>query len=69
MSNFVLRVIVVLLAGTCLANADSWLPPSVETFTSADGRARVVITPRPIGGALPYFEDKVAGKEPAGQRP
>ncbi|WP_332750477.1 hypothetical protein [Hydrogenophaga sp.] len=69
MSNFVLRVIVVLLAGTCLANADSWLPPSVETFTSADGRARVVITPRPIGGALSYFEDKVAGKEPAGQRP
>lgn len=58
-----------LLLGAGTTNADSWLPPMPETFVSADGQARVTITPRPIGGALPYFEDKVAGKEPAGQRP
>lgn len=54
-------------AGTL--HADSWLPPKVETYTSSDGRARVVIFPRPLDGALSYFSDKVDGREPAGQLP
>lgn len=51
------------------ASADTWAPPSTEITLSADGRSRVTVTPRPLAGALPYFEDKVAGSEPAGQRP
>lgn len=50
------------------AFADSWMPPNTEVTPSADGRTRVTVTPRPLGGALPYFEDKVKGVEPAGQR-
>jgi hypothetical protein len=49
-------------------HADTWLPPHVETTVSSDGVARVTITPRPLSGALHFFEDKVAGKEPAGQQ-
>lgn len=50
------------------ASADSWAPPTTETTLSANGRHRVTVVPRPIGGPLAYFEDKVSGKEPAGQR-
>jgi hypothetical protein len=57
-----------LLFGTS-AWADSWLPPRTETYVSADGSARVTITPRPISGPLSYFQDEVDGEEPAGQRP
>lgn len=56
-----------MLAIAAPAYADSWLPPEVETYTSADGHARVTIVPRPLDGAFPYFRDKAAGKEPAGQ--
>lgn len=55
-----------LLAST--ARADSWLPPSVQTINSADGRARLTITPRAIESPLSYFQDRVQGREPAGQR-
>ena len=51
-----------------VARADSWLPPREQQVESADGRVRVTVTPRPLAGALPYFQDKVDGKEPAGQR-
>lgn len=60
--------LVVLLLGSTMAAADSWAPATVETTMSANGRYRVIVTPRPLGGALPYFRDKVAGVEPAGQR-
>ncbi|TDK21053.1 hypothetical protein E2F46_15245 [Luteimonas aestuarii] len=56
------------LAGVVPAQADSWPPPRVETYVSSDGDSRVVITPRPLEGALSYFRDKVEGTEPAGQR-
>lgn len=55
------------LAVCASVHADSWAPPSRETYTSADGTARVVVTPRGIDGQLEYFSDKVDGKEPAGQ--
>lgn len=51
------------------AGADSWVPPQTETYVSADGSHRLTVTPRAIRGALPYFEDKVEGREPAGQSP
>ena len=49
--------------------ADSWMPPEVETYFSADGRARLTVTPRGVDDPLQYFEDKERGREPAGQRP
>ncbi|SKA15867.1 hypothetical protein [Novilysobacter spongiicola] len=58
----------VLLLVSSLASADSWAPAEVARYTSANGLARVTITPRPLGGALNYFSDKVDGTEPAGQR-
>ena len=57
-----------LLLSCGTASADSWAPPSERQYVSADGAARVTITPRALAGALPYFKDKVSGKELAGQR-
>lgn len=62
-----LAAILSLLAAPALA--DSWRPASVETTYSPNGMFRVTVVPRPIGGALPYFRDKVDGIEPAGQAP
>ena len=50
------------------AHADSWLPPSKQVVSSADGKARVTVLPREISGALSYFEDKVKGNAKPGQR-
>lgn len=36
------------------------------TYSSADKRFRLVVTPRQLESQLAYFEDKVGGKEPAG---
>lgn len=47
--------------------ADSWALPTTEVTTSADGRARVTLIPRPLDSQLAYFEDKVDHDEPAGQ--
>ena len=51
------------------ALADSWLPPSVEHYTSADGNWRLTIYPRPLTNQLDYFKDKVDGKRDAGGVP
>ncbi|GAB2508870.1 hypothetical protein [Lysobacter humi (ex Lee et al. 2017)] len=61
-----------LLALLCIAlatpaRADSWLPPSERTYTSPGGLYRLTVVPRPLAGALPYFADKVGGREPAGK--
>ena len=48
------------------AIADEWMPPTQHTYESADRRARLIVTPRQITSPLAYFEDKVAGREPAG---
>ncbi len=50
------------------ACADSWALPEKATYTSCDGRARVVVTPRDLKSQLDYFEDKVRKTEPAGQQ-
>lgn len=55
------------ILGASAARADSWLPPSVERYESANGSYRLTVTPRMLRDQLSYFEDKVAGKEPAGQ--
>ena len=48
--------------------SDSWSPPTPMTYASRKGQFRVTVFPRQLAGALPYFEDKVEGREPAGQR-
>lgn len=64
-------VIALILATVCAAPAmaDSWLPARVQTYASPDGEHRLTVIPRGITSPLGYFEDKVDGKEPAGQRP
>lgn len=62
---------VVLLVASLLAvplRADSWAPPTVDIYTSSDGHARAIITPRDLDSQLAYFQDKVEGVEPAGQK-
>lgn len=51
------------------AHADSWAPPSMTTYVSANGQYRLTIVPREIGSQLAYFEAKVRGEtlpEPEG---
>lgn len=48
------------------ALADSWAMPTPMTIVSPDGTMRATIIPRPMTSQLEYFEDKVAGREPAG---
>lgn len=54
------------ISATCLA--DSWNLPEVATYTSDDGLWRLTVTPRELSNQLAYFEDKVAGKDKAGER-
>lgn len=55
------------VCGTALA--DSWMPPEQKTYTSPDGKTRVVVTPRALQNQRAYFEDKVDEKDKAGQAP
>lgn len=51
------------------ARADSWAPPEVATYVSANGQYRLTVIPREIGSQLAYFEAKARGEtlpEPAG---
>lgn len=47
--------------------ADSWAPPQVETYLSADKRFRFTATPRDLAGPLRYFEGKQRGDDKPGQ--
>jgi hypothetical protein len=49
--------------------ADSWIPAQEKTYTSDDSHWRLTVTPRPIGGALAYFQDKVDNLDNAGGVP
>jgi hypothetical protein len=51
------------------ALADSWAPPRVETFASADGAWKLTIYPRGVATPLAYFKDKVDGNPDAGGIP
>lgn len=59
-------IVILALISTARLGADSWSLPDVETFHSADGRWRLVVTPRKLRGQLEYFRDKVAGNHDAG---
>lgn len=50
-----------------VARADSWMPPTRQTFLSPGKTARFTVIPREIASPLAYFNDKVKGREPAGQ--
>ena len=49
--------------------ADTWAPPGVESYESADGTWKLTIYPRVLTSQLGYFKDKVAGKQNAGGVP
>lgn len=51
------------------AFADSWLPPSVRSYSSANGEWRLTVYPRGLTSQLDYFKDKVDGKPNAGGVP
>lgn len=57
----------ILLAISALA--DSWLPPSVQSYSSEDGAWKLTIYPRGLTSQLDYFKDKVDGKSSAGGVP
>lgn len=50
------------------AGADSWAPARRQVIYSADHHVRLTIDPRSVTDNLRYFEDKVRGREPAGQQ-
>lgn len=51
------------------AFADSWLPPSVQSYPSANGDWKLTVYPRGLTNQLDYFKDKVDGKPNAGGIP
>lgn len=70
MKTWLLRIgmlLSLLLAASAMA--DSWLPPSVRSYASADGNWKLTVYPRGLTSQLGYFEDKVAGKPNAGGIP
>lgn len=58
--------IALLLVAGSAAYADSWMPPSKQAYLSPDVSARLTVIPSDLESSLAYFEDKVAGREPAG---
>lgn len=51
------------------ARADSWAPPEIATYVSANGQYRLTVVPRELDSQLAYFEAKVRGEtlpEPEG---
>ncbi|HEY5721075.1 MAG TPA: hypothetical protein VIT45_02010 [Allosphingosinicella sp.] len=48
------------------ALADSWAPPRVQNFESANHQFRLTVHPRPFSDWLDYFTDKLCGREQAG---
>jgi hypothetical protein len=65
----VFRTLVVLLAAGCFLttlHADSWRLPKARKYHSPNRKFRVEVVPRVLDSQLKYFEDKVAGTEPAG---
>lgn len=51
------------------AFADSWLPPSVQSYSSANGQWKLTVYPRGLTNQQNYFQDKVDGKPNAGGIP
>lgn len=63
-----MRCALFLVLGLCssVALADQWIPGTRQTYEAADHSARLTVIPRDIASPLAYFQDKVAGREPAG---
>lgn len=59
-------ILLVFLLSSSAAFADSWMPPSKETYVAPDQSARLTVVPRDLKSAYAYFDDKVEGREPAG---
>lgn len=62
-----LGALLCLLVAPVLALADSWALPETKSYESSDGAVRFTVTPRDLENQLRYFDDKVGGREPAGQ--
>jgi hypothetical protein len=58
-------ILLAVLAGKVLA--DTWLPPTVKEYYSAERDVRFTVVPRGLSSPLAYFEDLVDGRENAGQ--
>lgn len=58
-------ILFAVLAGNVLA--DTWLPPTVKEYYSAERDVRFTVVPRGLSSPLAYFEDLVDGRENAGQ--
>src|SRR5687767_5630364 len=58
-----------LLAWSATAAADSWAPPEVKSYFSANRQVRLTVHPRSFTNALDFFTDKVCEREPAGAPP
>lgn len=59
-------IVLIVAVLSSAASADSWAPPSKQTYISPDKSVRLIVVPRSLKSALSYYEDKVAGREPAG---
>lgn len=68
MKTLLLGMLFSLLLATS-AFADSWLPPSVRSYSSANGEWKLTIYPRGLTSQLDYFKDKVDGTPNAGGVP
>ncbi len=60
-----LACLLAILAGGVLA--DTWPPPTVKYYYSADGDMRLTVVPRGIRSPWAYFQDRTDGRENAGQ--
>lgn len=68
MKTLLLGLLFSLLLATS-AFADSWAPPSVRSYSSANGEWKLTVYPRGLTNQLNYFKDKVEGKPNAGGIP
>lgn len=57
-----------MLAGAQATRADSWAPPEVRTYVSANGQYRLTVSPRELRSQLAYFEDAVEDRPSPGQQ-
>ncbi|TCP35921.1 hypothetical protein [Sphingomonas sp. BK235] len=64
--RWLMMLVAVALAAPALA--DTWMSPTRAVYTSPKKTSRLIVEPRALESQLAYFEDKSAGKEPAGQR-
>ena len=60
--GFLLLLAVAIFVGAVPARADSWAPPGIGTYVSANGQYRLTVLPREIGSQLAYFEAKARGE-------